>query len=111
MVSSKNWKNYSELSAKLTGKYLFENPQFLANIINESDQTTAQKIVTKIKEVIDDLIVHFKGTEQEKQLCEIQKTFKEMYKQYSAETTTNTGEKVQHSVEKMVKRVIISQRI
>jgi hypothetical protein len=88
----------SELSAKLTGKYLFENPKFLESIIKDSDQTTAQKIVSKIKEVIDDLIVHFKGTEQEKQLREIQKTFKEMYKQYSAETSQNTGEKVQHSV-------------
>lgn len=89
----------SELSAKLTGKYLFENPKFLENIINTSDQTTAQKIVSKIKEVIDDLIIHFKGTEQEKQLREIQKNFKEMYKQYSAETNTNTEEKVQYALQ------------
>ena len=88
----------SELSAKLTGKYLFENPKFLESIIKDSDQSTAQKIVSKIKEVIDDLIVHFKGTEQEKQLREIQKTFKEMYKQYSADTNTNTGEKVQYAL-------------
>ena len=93
----------SELSAKLTGKYLFENPKFLESIINTSDQTTAQKIVTKIKEVIDDLIIHFKGTEQEKQLREIEKTFKEMYKQYSSDNANleNIG-KTQYSIDSEV---------
>lgn len=92
----------SELSAKLTGKYLFENPKFLETIVKDSDQSTAQKIVSKIKEVIDDLIVHFKGTEQEKQLREIQKNFKEMYKQYSAETQTETEARTQYSIAEIV---------
>ena len=71
----------SELSAELTGRYLFTDDKFIESLINDNKNPKKQTIVQKIKELIDDLVVRFKGTEQEKQLRQVQKKFKELYNQ------------------------------
>lgn len=77
----KNVNIDSELSAELTGRYLFTDDKFIESLINDNKNPKKQTIVQKIKELIDDLVVRFKGTEQEKQLRQVQKKFKELYNQ------------------------------
>ena len=78
----------SELSAALTGDYLFTDSQFIETLLNDTNPNTP-KIIQKIKELIDDLVVRFKGTKEERQLREVQKKFKELYKQ-KAEVQSET---------------------
>ena len=70
----------NELSAALTGDYLFTDSKFIETLLNDTN-TNTPKIIQKIKELIDDLVVRFKGTKEERQLREVQKKFKELYKQ------------------------------
>lgn len=75
----------SELTADLVGDYLFTDEKFINNL-----STQKPTIFQKIKELIEDLVVRFKGTKEEKQLREVQKRFKEAYKQNVASKETNT---------------------
>lgn len=77
-----------ELAAALTGDYLFTDSKFVETLLNDKN-TNTPKIIQKIKELIDDLVVRFKGTKEEKQLREVQKKFKELYKQ-KADTQSET---------------------
>ena len=65
----------SELTADLVGDYLFTDEKFI-----DSLSTQKPTLFQKIKELIDDLVVRFKGTKEEKALREVQKKFKEAYK-------------------------------
>lgn len=81
----------NELSAALTGDYLFTDSKFIETLLNDTNSNTP-KIIQKIKELIDDLVVRFKGTDQEKQLREVQKKFKELYKQSGKDINVATKE-------------------
>lgn len=81
----------SELSAALTGDYLFTDSKFIETLMNDTN-TNTPKIIQKIKELIDDLVIRFKGTEQEKQLREVQKKFKELYKENAATENVTSKE-------------------
>ena len=98
----------SELSAELTGRYLFTDDKFIESLINDNKNPKKQTIVQKIKELIDDLVVRFKGTEQEKQLRQVQKKFKDLYnqnedskvssKENAYKQTTSTNSDTKHSL-------------
>lgn len=75
----------AEITADLVGDYLFTDAEFI-----DSLSTQKPTVFQKIKELIDDLVVRFKGTKEEKQLREVQKRFKEAYKQNVAQKETNT---------------------
>ena len=65
----------AELTADIVGDYLFSSEQFVKEL-------SVQKptIFQKIKELISDLVVKFKGTAQEKQLRELQRKFENAYR-------------------------------
>lgn len=65
----------AELTADIVGDYLFTSEQFVKEL-------SVQKptIFQKIKELISDLVVKFKGTKQEKQLRELQRKFENAYR-------------------------------
>ena len=63
----------NEVAADLVGEYLFNDEKFLDTL---SKKPT---LIQKIKSLIDDLVIRFKGTNEEKQLRSIQKKFQEMY--------------------------------
>ena len=71
----KEQKN-SEITADLVGDYLFTDEKFINSL-----STNKPSLFQKIKDLIDDLIVRFKGTKEEKLLREVQKKFKAAYKQ------------------------------
>ena len=73
----------SELTADLVGDYLFTDTDFVNNL-----STQKPTVFQKIKELIDDLVVRFKGTKEEKALREVQKKFKEAYRQTGTQTDT-----------------------
>ena len=75
----------SELTADLVGDYLFTNNNFISEL-----STQKPTVFQKIKELIDDLVVRFKGTKEEKALREVQKKFKEAYKKNNAQTDVDT---------------------
>lgn len=103
----------SELSAELTGRYLFTDDKFIESLINDNKNPKKQTIVQKIKELIDDLVVRFKGTEQEKQLRQVQKKFKELYnqnedskvssKENAYKQTINVDSNTQYSIDEIPK--------
>jgi len=66
----------SEITADLVGDYLFTDEKFINSL-----STNKPSLFQKIKDLIDDLIVRFKGTKEEKLLREVQKKFKAAYKQ------------------------------
>ena len=66
----------SEITADLVGDYLFTDEKFINSL-----STNKPTIFQRIKDLIDDLIVRFKGTKEEKLLREVQKKFKAAYKQ------------------------------
>ena len=66
----------SEITADLVGDYLFTDEKFI-NSLSMNKPT----VFEKIKNLIDDLVVKFTGTKEEKLLREVQKKFKEAYKQ------------------------------
>lgn len=82
-----------EVAAELTGKYLFEDEKFLDALMKQKSDSKVQEVINKIKELIDDLVIRFKGTEQEKQLREVQKKFTELYNSSDADVVKNTAEK------------------
>ena len=65
-----------EITADLVGDYLFTDEKFI-NSLSINKPTIFQRI----KDLIDDLVVKFKGTKEEKLLREVQKKFKAAYKQ------------------------------
>lgn len=71
----------SELTADLVGDYLFTDEKFI-----DSLSTQKPTVFQKIKELIDDLVVKFTGTKEEKALREVQKKFKEAYKKNTQST-------------------------
>lgn len=75
----------AELTADLVGDYLFTDEAFINNL-----STQKPTVFQKIKELIDDLVVKFTGTKEEKALREVQKKFKEAYKKNVASKETNT---------------------
>ena len=66
----------SEITADLVGDYLFTDEKFINSL-----SANKPSLFQKIKDLIDDLIVRFKGTKEEKLLREVQKKFKAAYKQ------------------------------
>ncbi len=64
----------NELTADLVGDYLFTDEQFINNL------TSKPNLFGKIKKLIDDLVIRFKGTSEEKQFREVQKKFQKAYK-------------------------------
>lgn len=64
----------AELTAELTAKYLFSDDKFINRLTK--NRTTFEKI----KDFIDDLVMKFKGTAEEKKLKELQKKFKNINK-------------------------------
>ena len=72
----------NEITADIVGEYLFTNEQFLQEL-------SVQKptIFQKIKNLISDLIVRFKGTAQERQLRELQRKFESLYRNSESQTT------------------------
>lgn len=75
----------SELTADLIGDYLFTDSDFI-------DSLSVQKptVFQKIRELIDDLVVRFTGTKEEKALREVQKKFKEAYRKNATRTDADT---------------------
>lgn len=79
----------SELTADLVGDYLFADTDFINSL-----STQKPTVFQKIKDLIDDLILKFTGTKEEKALREVQKKFKEAYKAQGTQTNTE----VQYSI-------------
>ena len=75
----------SELTADLVGDYLFTDTEFINNLSTEKPT-----LFQKIKELIDDLVVRFTGTKEEKALREVQKKFKEAYRQNAVQIDADT---------------------
>jgi hypothetical protein len=71
----------AELTSDIVGEYLFTDEKFVKEL-------SVQKptVFQKIKELIDDLVVRFKGTAEEKQLRKLQKTFEKAYQQDTSDT-------------------------
>lgn len=61
-----------EITAELSGRYLFSDEKFLKLVAED-------RANTKIRDFIDDLVVKFTGTEEEKQLRELQKKYRDAY--------------------------------
>lgn len=76
----------SEVTADLVGDYLFTDEKFINNLSAEKTS-----LFNKIKDLIDNLIIKFKGTKEEKQLRKIQDKFKKAYK--NAQNTNNNNQK------------------
>ena len=74
----------SELTADLVGDYLFTDEKFI-----DSLSTQKPTLFQKIKDLIDDLVIRFKGTKEEQQLREVQKKFRKAYKK-NAQSTEST---------------------
>lgn len=64
-----------ELTADLVGDYLFTDDEFVKSLA-----TNKPTLFQRIKEIIDDLIIRFKGTKEERLLREMQKSFREAYR-------------------------------
>ena len=73
----------NELTADLVGDYLFTDSKFIESLSIEKPT-----LFQKLKNLIDDLVVKFKGTKEEKQLREVQKKFREAYRQATSKTKT-----------------------
>ena len=89
LYEGKNADIEAELTADIVGDYLFTNEQFVQELSVEKPT-----LFQKIKNLISDLVVKFKGTEQEKQLRELQRKFE---KAYQADNTQKS-ENVKYSV-------------
>ena len=73
----KNVKNADidvELTNDLLGEKLFTDEKFIERLAQKPN------LFTKIKDKIDDLVIQFKGTEEEKELRKIQNKFLEVYR-------------------------------
>lgn len=100
-----------EVAAELTGKYLFEDKKFLENLMRNKSDSKMRQIINKIKELINDLVVRFKGTEQEKQLREVQKKFIELYNSAEADAVGETTKSTQYALNKNVTENDIEKNI
>ncbi len=80
----------SELTADLVGDYLFTDTDFINSL-----STQKPTVFQKIKDLIDDLVIRFKGTKEEKQLREVQKRFKEAYRKNATDTNVATKDTTQ----------------
>lgn len=72
----------AELTSDIVGEYLFTDENFVREL--SIKQPT---VFEKIRNFISDLVVRFKGTEQEKQLRQLQRTFEKAYKAQGTQTT------------------------
>ncbi len=90
----------AELTADLVGDYLFTDSEFINSL-----STNKPTVFQKIKELIDDLVVRFTGTKEEKALREVQKRFKEAYRKNATDTNVATNE-TQYSVSEDGKEII-----
>ena len=75
----------AELTADLVGDYLFTDSEFINSL-----STNKPTVFQKIKELIDDLVVKFTGTKEEKALRAVQKKFKEAYRNNATQTDADT---------------------
>lgn len=75
----------AELTSDIVGEYLFTDENFVKEL-----SVKQPTIFEKIKNFISDLVVKFKGTDQEKQLRQLQRTFEKAYKAQGTQTTTDT---------------------
>ena len=75
----------AELTSDIVGEYLFTDENFVREL--SIKQPT---VFEKIRNFISDLIVRFKGTDQEKQLRQLQRTFEKAYKAQGTQTSTDT---------------------
>lgn len=64
----------SEITAELVGDYLFTDSEFINSLAVEKPT-----LFQKIKDLIDDLVVRFRGTKEERQLRKVQKAFRNAY--------------------------------
>ena len=101
----------AELTADLVGDYLFTDSEFINSL-----STNKPTVFQKIKELIDDLVVRFTGTKEEKALREVQKKFKEAYRKNATQTDTDTkysfaGEKGARNSKKALSRLEIAKRL
>lgn len=64
----------SEITAELVGDYLFTDSEFINSLAIEKPT-----LFQKIKDLIDDLVVRFRGTKEERQLRKVQKAFRNAY--------------------------------
>lgn len=72
----------AELTSDIVGEYLFTDENFVKEL--SIKQPT---VFEKIRNFISDLVVRFKGTDQEKQLRQLQRTFEKAYKAQGTQTT------------------------
>ena len=75
----------AELTSDIVGEYLFTDEAFIQEL-----SVKQPTVFEKIKNFISDLVVKFKGTEQEKQLRQLQRTFEKAYKAQGTQTNTDT---------------------
>lgn len=75
----------AELTSDIVGEYLFTDENFVREL--SIKQPT---VFEKIRNFISDLVVKFKGTAQEKQLRQLQRTFEKAYKAQGTQTSTDT---------------------
>ena len=79
----------AELTSDIVGDYLFTDENFIKEL-----SVKQPTVFEKIKNFISDLVVKFKGTDQEKQLRQLQRSFEKAYKAQ----TTQTNTKVKYSL-------------
>lgn len=72
----------AELTSDIVGEYLFTDENFVREL-----SVKQPTVFEKIKNFISDLIVKFKGTDQEKQLRQLQRSFEKAYKAQGKQTT------------------------
>ena len=72
----------AELTSDIVGEYLFTDYNFVKEL-----SVKQPTIFEKIRNFISDLVVKFKGTEQEKQLRQLQRSFEKAYKAQGKQTT------------------------
>ena len=97
----KNAKIDVELTNDLLGEKLFTDEKFIERLAQKPN------LFTKIKDKIDDLVIQFKGTEEEKELRRIQNKFLEVYRRndlqkYVAEADAKAKSKTKKSTDKKV---------
>lgn len=75
----------NELVSDIVGDYLFTDEAFVREL-----SVKQPTLFEKIKNFISDLVVKFKGTAQEKQLRQLQRSFEKAYKTQGTQTSTET---------------------
>lgn len=90
-----------ELTNDLLGEKLFTDEKFIERLAKKPN------LFTKIKDKIDDLVIQFKGTEEEKELRKIQNKFLEVYRknnlqEYVADADAKAKSKTKKSTDKNV---------